>query len=201
MKRQTENIMITGAGSGLGRGLSLTFAQKGYHIFVTDCKVRAAEEVASMITADNNSASAHYLDVTSESDILKVIDKTKEKPIDVLINNAGFQYVSKLEDFPQEKWDQVVDVILKGTCLMTRAVLPQMRKNGFGRIINIGSIHSLIASPYKTAYVAAKHGLLGFSKVVSLETSDIDITIICISAKAVPPTLQLLIQFIQYDVG
>jgi 3-hydroxybutyrate dehydrogenase len=70
-----------------------------------------------------------------------------------------------------------VDVILKGTCLMMRAVLPQMRKNGFGRIINIASIHALVASPYKSAYVAAKHGLLGFSKVIALETADVDITI------------------------
>jgi NAD(P)-dependent dehydrogenase (short-subunit alcohol dehydrogenase family) len=91
MKRQAENIMITGAGSGLGRGLSLILAQKGYHILVTDYKVSEAEEVASTITAAKNSASAFYLDVTSESDILRVMNVTKDKQIDVLINNAGIQ--------------------------------------------------------------------------------------------------------------
>ncbi|MGW8180274.1 MAG: SDR family oxidoreductase, partial [bacterium] len=92
-------------------------------------------------------------------------------------NNAGLQYVASLESFPQERWDQLVEVMLKGTCAVTRAVLPGMRKQGFGRIVNIGSIHSLVASPFKSAYVAAKHGLLGFSKAIALETAEVDITV------------------------
>lgn len=106
----------------------------------------------------------------------------------VLINNAGLQHVAPLESFPQAKWDQLLEVMLHGTCRMTRALLPGMRERGFGRIINIGSIHSLVASPYKTAYVAAKHGLVGFAKVVALETADTDITIntICPSCIRTP---------------
>ena len=94
-----------------------------------------------------------------------------------MINNAGLQYVATLEEFPAEQWDLLVRVMLNGACNMTRALLPRMRTQGFGRIINIGSIHSLVASPFKSAYVAAKHGLLGFAKVVALETAQMDITI------------------------
>jgi len=95
----------------------------------------------------------------------------------VLVNNAGLQHVAGLEDFPQDRWDLLVRVMLSGACMMTRAVLPGMKRRGFGRIVNIGSIHSLVASPFKSAYVAAKHGLLGFSKVVALETAGTDVTI------------------------
>jgi 3-hydroxybutyrate dehydrogenase len=96
--------------------------------------------------------------------------------VDVLVNNAGLQHVAKVEDFPTAKWDELVDVMLRGVFLMTRAVLPGMRSRGFGRLIHIGSIHSLVASPYKSAYVAAKHALLGFSRAVALETADVDVT-------------------------
>ena len=99
------------------------------------------------------------------------------RPVDVLVNNAGLQHVSPLEEFPLGKWDFLIQVMLVGVARLTRAVLPGMRQRGFGRIVNIGSIHALVASPYKSAYVAAKHGLVGFSKVVALETADTDITI------------------------
>ena len=97
--------------------------------------------------------------------------------IDVLINNAGLQHVSPIEQFPEARWDTLIDVMLKGPFLLTQAVLPRMRQANFGRIVNIGSIHSLVASPYKSAYVAAKHGLLGLAKVVALEAGEADITI------------------------
>ena len=100
-----------------------------------------------------------------------------DRRIELLVNNAGLQYVATLEEFPLEQWDLLVRVMLTGACMMTRAVLPGMKTHGFGRIINIGSIHSLVASPFKSAYVAAKHGLLGFAKVVALETAQMDITI------------------------
>jgi 3-hydroxybutyrate dehydrogenase len=95
----------------------------------------------------------------------------------VLINNAGLQYVATLEDFPPEQWQRLIAVMLYGAAMLTRGVLPGMRSRGFGRIINIGSVHGLVASPYKSAYVAAKHGLVGFSKAIALETCDCDITI------------------------
>jgi 3-hydroxybutyrate dehydrogenase len=97
--------------------------------------------------------------------------------VDVLINNAGIQHVASLEDFPVDRWKLLTEILLVGPALLSRAVLPSMRARNFGRIVNVGSIHSLVASPHKSAYVAAKHGLLGFSKTVALETADCDITI------------------------
>jgi 3-hydroxybutyrate dehydrogenase len=117
--------------------------------------------------------------VTSEGDVERLLDE--HWPIGVLINNAGLQHVAPVEDFPVAKWDLLTDVMLKGTFLLTRAILPGMRARGFGRFIHIGSIHSLVASPYKSAYTAAKHALVGFSKVLALETAGADITsnVIC----------------------
>ena len=171
------NILITGAGSGLGRGLALALAGGDRHVFATDTNATTAEETSAAVKAAGNSASAHHLDVTREEHLRRFMAELRDGPVDVLVNNAGVQQVAPLEEFPQEQWDHVVDVCLRGTCVMTRAVLPGMRQNGFGRIVNIGSIHSLVASPFKTAYVAAKHALLGFSKAVALETADVDITI------------------------
>ncbi len=117
------------------------------------------------------------LDVTRDADVAALIARLGEgRAIDVLINNAGVQHVARLDEFPIDRWDLLMDVMLRGAFLMTRALLPGMRAGGFGRVIHIGSIHSLIASPYKSAYVAAKHALIGFSKAVALETADVEIT-------------------------
>jgi len=95
----------------------------------------------------------------------------------VLINNAGLQYVARLEEFPADRWAFLVAVMLTGAANMARAALPGMRARNFGRIVNIGSIHSLVASPFKSAYIAAKHGLIGLSKTLALENADVDVTI------------------------
>lgn len=115
--------------------------------------------------------------MSSEENIQQLLRDIGPLRIDTLINNAGLQHVAKVEEFPVAKWDLLLDVMVKGTFLMTRAVLPGMRAQGFGRIVNIGSIHSLVAAPYKSAYVAAKHALLGFAKAVALETAGVDITV------------------------
>jgi 3-hydroxybutyrate dehydrogenase len=174
-----HSILITGAGSGLGRGLGICLAQQGHTILVTDVELSRAEATAAEIVAAGGSAEPHCLDVTSEADVQRLL--AVGRPIGVLINNAGLQHVAPLEDFPAAKWDLLIDVMLKGTFLVTRATLPGMRARGFGRVIHIGSIHSLVASPYKSAYTAAKHGLLGFSKALALETAGTDITsnVIC----------------------
>jgi 3-hydroxybutyrate dehydrogenase len=169
-------ILVTGAGSGIGAGISTALAQDGHHVVVTDLSGDAARDVAQAIVDAGGSAESHVLDVTSDESVATVL-QALTRPVDVLVNNAGLQHVSKLEDFPIAKWDLLVQVMLVGVARLTRAVLPGMRGRGFGRVVNIGSIHSLVASPYKSAYVAAKHGLLGFSKVLALETADTDITI------------------------
>jgi 3-hydroxybutyrate dehydrogenase len=174
MEPQTLRILITGAGSGVGRGLAQVLAAEGRHLYLADRQIETVEETIHPIDA---SASAHAFNVTSSAEIRSFLESVGDARIDVLINNAGLQHVSGIEEFPEEKWDQLIDVMLKGPFLLTQAVLPAMRQRGFGRIINIGSIHALVASPFKSAYVAAKHGLLGLSKVVALESAEQDITI------------------------
>jgi 3-hydroxybutyrate dehydrogenase len=170
------SILITGAGSGLGRGLGLSLALQGHAIIATDLHLEGAKETVAQIQAAGGTAEAHAFDVSSEQDVEGFLALMSGRAIDVLINNAGLQHVARVEEFPIAKWDLLMNVMLRGTFLMTRAVLPAMRARGFGRIIHIGSIHSLIASPYKSAYTAAKHALLGFSKAVAVETGDVDIT-------------------------
>ena len=169
-------ILITGAGSGIGAGIAAELAAAGHHIVVTDLALQVAQAVVDGIRAAGGSAEALALDVTSDASVEAAVAAVS-RPVEVLVNNAGLQHVAPLEEFPIEKWDFLVQVMLVGVARLTRALLPGMRARGFGRIVNIGSIHSIVASPYKSAYVAAKHGLVGFSKVMALETADTDITI------------------------
>jgi 3-hydroxybutyrate dehydrogenase len=173
---KTHTILITGAGSGIGAGIAGQLARDGHHVVVTDLSAQAAESVARAVREAGGSAEAHALDVTSDESVATVL-QALSRPLDVLVNNAGLQHVAPLEEFPMEKWELLVQVMLIGVARLTRAVLPGMRERGFGRIVNIGSIHSLVASPFKSAYVSAKHGLLGFSKVIALETAGTDITV------------------------
>jgi 3-hydroxybutyrate dehydrogenase len=168
--------LITGAASGIGAGLAIELARSGRHIVVSDVHLDQAKAVATSIRASGRSAEAVALDVTSDESVAAAM-RGLSQPIDVLINNAGLQRVAPLEEFSIGDWSFLVQVMLVGVARLTRAVLPGMRKRGSGRIINVGSIHSLVGSPFKSAYVAAKHGLVGFSKVIALETADTDITI------------------------
>jgi 3-hydroxybutyrate dehydrogenase len=171
-----RNILITGAGSGLGRGLCISLASVGHRIFATDVNLDQAKQTASIADPTGELCSATQLDVTSPESITSFLADLGESPVDVLINNAGLQYVAPLEEFPVEKWDLLISVMLRGSFLMTQALLPRMRSQGFGRIIHIGSIHSQIGSPFKSAYTAAKHAILGLSKTIALETAGTDIT-------------------------
>jgi 3-hydroxybutyrate dehydrogenase len=176
MEPDGYTFLITGAGSGLGRDLCRYFAGRGHRVFVTDLVVDAARETAAML-GPGVRASAHQLDVTREEDIRGFLEALRDQPVHVLVNNAGLQHVARLEEFAPDRWSLLIDVMLKGPAMLARAVLGRMRSRGFGRIINIGSIHSLVASPFKSAYVSAKHGLLGLTKTIALETADTDITI------------------------
>ncbi|MFO7178103.1 MAG: 3-hydroxybutyrate dehydrogenase [Pseudomonadota bacterium] len=169
-------ILITGAASGIGAGIATELARMGSHVIVTDRKLEDVEPVASTIRESGGSVEAVALDVTSEESVTEALGRLS-RPVDVLVNNAGLQLVAPLEEFPMPSWELLVQVMLIGVARVTRAVLPGMRTRGFGRIVNMGSIHSLVASPYKSAYVAAKHGLVGFSKTIALETAGVDVTI------------------------
>ncbi len=171
-----RTILITGAGGGLGRGMALGLAERGHTIVATDLTREATDEVVAQIQASGGRAAGYPLDVTSSASIQQLIAALGEQPVDVVINNAGLQHVSGVEEFPEEKWNELIRVMVSGPFLLSRAFLPGMRTRGFGRLVHIGSIHSLVASPFKSAYTAAKHALLGFSKVLALETAGVDIT-------------------------
>jgi 3-hydroxybutyrate dehydrogenase len=170
------NILITGAGSGIGAGLAVELTRSGHHVVLGDIAIDDARAVTASIRAAGGSAEAVLMDVTSDESVAAALASLAGS-VEVLVNNAGLQHVASLEEFPMGKWAFLVEVMLTGVARLTRAVLPGMRRRGFGRIINIGSIHSLVGSPFKSAYVAAKHGLVGFSKAIALETKDVDITV------------------------
>lgn len=177
MSRRRHRALVTGAASGIGLGIAGQLAARGHVVCLTDVDAAAAERAAAGLRAAGHAATALRLDVTSAADIDAVVAALEPAGPDLLVNNAGLQHVAPLEEFPRERWELLVSVMLTGSAMLARAVLPGMRRRGFGRIVNIGSIHSLVASPYKSAYVAAKHGLIGFAKAIALETADSDITI------------------------
>lgn len=177
MKEKTA--LVTGAAAGIGLAIASDLARQGCQVLLTDANASAVEAATDELRKQGFNVHSTKLDVTSEADINHVAEmlETQFGAIHILINNAGIQHVASLEDFPIDRWKLIIDVLLVGPAMLTRAVLPMMRRQNFGRIINVGSIHSLVASPHKSAYVAAKHGLLGFSKSVALETANQQITI------------------------
>ena len=168
-----HRILITGAASGIGLSLTQHFAAAGHRVVACDLHREPLEALRQALPQVRVLA----FDLSDARQIETAFDSLGDDTPDVLINNAGLQHVAPLEEFPPEQWQLLIAVMLTGAALLTRAALPSMRRRNFGRIVNIGSIHALIASPYKSAYVAAKHGLVGFSKTVALETHDADITI------------------------
>jgi 3-hydroxybutyrate dehydrogenase len=170
-------VLITGSASGIGLGVARHLARRGHRVIVSDIHQAQIDAAVADIKCASPDVRGLALDVTSQSAIDAALADLRGDPPNVLINNAGLQYVAPLEEFPPQQWQRLVAVMLGGAAMMTRALLPGMRAGGFGRIVNIGSVHSLVASPYKSAYVAAKHGLVGFAKTIALETRDCDITI------------------------
>ncbi|MGP9799796.1 3-hydroxybutyrate dehydrogenase [Rheinheimera sp. NSM] len=167
-------VVITGGTGGIGFAIAGHFAAQGHKVVIADLQQSAVDDKVAQLQAQGFTAAGIVLDVT---DAASIANCAALYPADVLVNNAGIQHVARLEDFPPEKWQQLINVMLTGPAMLSRAMLPGMRSRNFGRIVNIGSIHALVASPFKSAYVAAKHGLLGFSKVVALENADINFTI------------------------
>ena len=168
------NVLITGGTGGIGFAVAEHFGRLGHHVILADINSSQLELRQHELEAAGYRASRIRLDLTEQSSIEAC---ALAYQVDILINNAGVQHVARLEDFPEQKWQQLLQVMLTGPAMLTKAVLPRMQQQGFGRVINIGSIHALVASPFKSAYVAAKHGLLGFSKVVALENANFDFTI------------------------
>jgi 3-hydroxybutyrate dehydrogenase len=172
--------LVTGSTSGIGLGVARALAESGARIvlngFGTPDTVDA--EVAG-IESDFGVSAIHLgADMAKPGEIEALVEKALDAfgRLDILVNNAGIQHVAKLEEFPVEKWDAILAINLSSAFHATRLTLPIMRRNGYGRIVNIASAHALVGSPFKSAYVAAKHGLLGLTKVTALETAEEGIT-------------------------
>ncbi|WP_341715367.1 3-hydroxybutyrate dehydrogenase [Mammaliicoccus sciuri] len=162
-----RNVIVTGSGQGIGYAIAQAFDKEGDRVFIFDMSKEVADKAAQSL----NNGVAYQVDVTDEPTIEKSIKEITEQygPIDVLVNNAGIQFISKVEDFPLEKWNQVIGVIQTGTFLMTKHVLPSMKQQKKGRIVTISSAHGEMADPFKSAYVTSKFAQIGFAKTVALE--------------------------------
>jgi 3-hydroxybutyrate dehydrogenase len=172
--------LITGSTSGIGLGIARALAAAGSAVVLNGFgKPEDIAETQARLVAEF-SVKARYspADMSKPAPIAEMIAMTLDSfgRLDVLVNNAGIQHVAPLEQFPVEKWDAILAINLSSAFHTTRAALPSMRKNDFGRIINIASAHGLVASPFKAAYVAAKHGIVGLTKVTALETAEANIT-------------------------
>ena len=172
--------LVTGSTSGIGLGIARALAQQGANIMLN-----GFGEAAAIAQLQQELASAygvrvlhHAADMSKPAEIAEMIRATESTlgRLDVLVNNAGIQHVAPIEEFPIDRWDAVMAINLSSAFHTIRAALPGMKQRGFGRIINIASVHGLVASVQKAAYVAAKHGLVGLTKVVALETAQTPIT-------------------------
>ena len=172
--------LVTGSTSGIGLGIARALAAAGSAVVLNGFgkPEDIAEAQAKIISEFGVRASFSPADMSKAAPIAGMIAAALDTfgRIDVLVNNAGIQHVAPLEQFPVEKWDAILAINLSSAFHTTRAVLPSMRGNKFGRIINIASAHGLVASPFKSAYVAAKHGIVGLTKVIALETAESNIT-------------------------
>ncbi|WP_223475164.1 3-hydroxybutyrate dehydrogenase [Oricola indica] len=172
MNLKDKVCIITGAASGIGHGIAKRYVADGAKVVIADLKLDAAQKAADELTAQGpGEAMAVEMDVTDEAQVNAGVAKVVENwgKIDVLVSNAGIQIVHPLEDFPFDQWKKLLAIHLDGAFLTSKAVMPHMQKAGSGSIIFMGSVHSKEASPLKSAYVTAKHGLLGLARVISKE--------------------------------
>lgn len=176
----TKTAIITGSTSGIGLGVAKAFAKANMNVVINglgsaDDNEPARAEVDAQGTGE---VVFHGANMMSPDDIEDLVSSTEDKfgAVDIIVNNAGIQYVEKVEDFPTSKWDAIIAINMSSTFHTTRAAFKGMKERGFGRIINIASAHGLVASPYKSAYVTAKHGVLGFTKTIALEGAEFGVT-------------------------
>ncbi|SDI28425.1 3-hydroxybutyrate dehydrogenase [Planococcus glaciei] len=169
-------LFITGAARGIGFDIAKAFSKAGAKVVVSDLAQEAVDAAAKQLPGE---AVGIVCDVTKEEEIKRAIDFTVETygSLDYLVNNAGMQHVSLLEDFPTEKFELLVKIMLTAPFIATKHALPHMRKQGFGRIINMASINGVIGFAGKAAYNSAKHGVIGLTKVAALETAAQGITV------------------------
>ncbi len=171
-----KTAIITGSNSGIGLGVARELARAGADVILNSYTDRDEDHALAEEIAAEHGVTARYIQADlSKGDQARALVE-QAGICDILINNAGIQHVAPIEEFPVEKWDAIIAIMLSSAFHTTAMALPMMRKAGWGRVINIASAHGLTASPYKSAYVSAKHGVVGMTKVVALETAKEPIT-------------------------
>ncbi|MGM0806927.1 MAG: 3-hydroxybutyrate dehydrogenase [Bacillota bacterium] len=176
---ENKVVVITGSASGIGFEIGKTFAQNGSKVVLTDLNEEGVKKAAEELKGLGLEAIGLKADVTSEEDIKSMIETAHKEygRVDVLINNAGLQHVSPIEEFPTAKFELMIKIMLTAPFIATKHVMPIMKEQGFGRIINISSINGLIGFAGKAAYNSAKHGVIGLTKVAALESAAEGVTV------------------------
>ncbi|BCB06040.1 3-hydroxybutyrate dehydrogenase [Bacillus sp. KH172YL63] len=176
---ENKVVVITGSASGIGFELGKSYAENGSKVVLTDLNAEGVEKAAEELKSLGYEAIGLKADVTSEDDIKNMIDTAYKQygRIDVLINNAGLQHVSPLEEFPTAKFELMINIMLTAPFIAIKHVLPIMKEQKFGRIINVSSINGLVGFAGKAAYNSAKHGVIGLTKVAALESAPYGITV------------------------
>lgn len=170
--------VVTGAASGIGFAIAKSFAGAGIDCVLADVDQNQGERARSQLANSGFHCTFVRTNISDVGDVRALMNAAVEKfgQLDILVNNAGLQHIAPVIDFPEERWNYLIEVMLTGPFLCCKYAMPHMIRQKWGRIINMGSLHSKVASPYKAAYVSAKHGLLGLTKVVALEGAENNIT-------------------------
>jgi 3-hydroxybutyrate dehydrogenase len=179
MQLKNRTAIVTGSTSGIGLAIATAFAEAGANVVLNGLGDEKSNEAAiRQVTKAGTRVTFDPADMLRHNQIVAMIERTERDfgAVDILVNNAGIQHVAPVEEFPIEKWDAVIAINLSSAFHAVRAAVPGMKRQKWGRIINVCSAHSLVASPFKAAYVAAKHGLAGLTKVVALELAESGIT-------------------------
>ncbi len=180
MSLKGKTAVVTGSNSGIGLGVARELARLGANVALNSFTDRDEDRRLAADLAAETGAQVAYIqaDMSDGAQCRALIAAAADRfgGVDILVNNAGIQHVARIDEFPTEKWDAIIAINLSSVFHTTAAALPLMRKAGWGRVVNIASAHGLTASPFKSAYVAAKHGVVGFSKVTALETAEEPIT-------------------------
>ena len=171
-----KTALVTGSTSGIGLGIAQALAQQGANLILNG--FGDAASAVAQIQALGVKAVHHPADMSKPSEIETMMSFAEQHGgVDILVNNAGIQHVALVEDFPVDKWDAIIAINLSSAFHTTRLAMPTMRQRNWGRVLNIASTHGLVASPQKSAYVTAKHGIVGFTKSVALETATTGVTV------------------------
>ncbi len=177
---QGRVALVTGSTSGIGLGVAEAFAAEGATIVLNGFgdKLQIEDTRQKLEHTHDVAAFYHGADLSKAAAVGEMMDYAKAEAggVDILVNNAGIQHVAPVDEFPPEKWDAILAINLSSAFHAIRAALPGMKARGYGRIINVASAHGLVASPFKSAYVAAKHGVIGLTKTVALEVAETNIT-------------------------